>query len=332
MKTTILLTAPYMIPFFDRFRPVMERYGLEVLQPEVRERLEPEDLLAYAGQFDGTICGDDRYTAEVLAACAPRLKVISKWGTGIDSIDQAAAAELKIKVCRTPNAFTLPVADSVLGYMLAFARRQPWMDSGMKSGIWEKLPGRSLSECTLGVIGVGNIGKAVLRRARAFGMRLLGNDIVEIAPDFITEMGLEMLPLESLLEQSDFVSLNCDLNPSSRHLMNADTLAYMRPTTILINTARGPIVDEASLVMALQAGKIGGAALDVFEVEPLPPSSPLARMENVLLAPHNANSSPAAWERVHWNTIRNLLDGLGLDHGPLAEFQKPSNRRVEKHP
>ena len=310
---TILFSAPYMIPFLDRFRPVLARYGLDLITPQVHERLEEEEILKYAGQFDGAICGDDRYTRRVLEACAPRLKVISKWGTGIDSIDSAAAAELGIRVCRTPNAFTLPVADTVMGYLLAFARRQPWMDREMKAGKWQKLPGRALHECTLGIIGVGNIGKAVARRARAFGMTILGNDIVEIDHVFLAETGVEMTSLDDLLSRSDFVSLNCDLNPTSRHLINARTLSLMRPTAVLINTARGPIVDEPALVEALQSGIIAGAALDVFEVEPLPLDSPLLTMDNVLLAPHNANSSPAAWERVHWNTIKNLVEGLGLE-------------------
>jgi len=302
-----------MIPFLERFRPLFEHYQINLIVPNVRERLSEEQLLAYAGQIDGTICGDDHYTASVLEASAPRLKVISKWGTGIDSIDAEAAARLGIRVGRTLNAFTLPVADTVMGYVLAFARHQPWMDREMKSGKWDKLPGRSLSECTLGVVGVGNCGKAVLRRARAFGMRLLGNDIIQIAPDFILEYGIEMTSLPDLLSHSDFVSLNCDLNPTSFHLMNAETLSRMLPRGILINTARGPIIDEPALVAALLEGSIAGAALDVFEVEPLPLDSPLRQMDNVMLAPHNANSSPQAWERVHWNTIRNLLEGLGIE-------------------
>jgi D-3-phosphoglycerate dehydrogenase len=313
---TILLSAPYMVPYAERFRPVFEHYGLELIVYNVRERMDENELLAYAGQIDGAVCGDDRFTARVLQACAPRLKVISKWGTGIDSIDQQEAARLGIQVCRTPNAFTLPVADTVLGYILAFARRLPWMDRAIKSGQWQKNPGRSLSECTLGVIGVGNCGKGVLRRARAFGMKLLGNDIIAIAPDFILENGLEMTGLEDLLARSDFVSLNCDLNPTSRHLMSTHTLSLMKPEAVLINTARGPIVDETALVQALQAKKIAGAALDVFEVEPLPADSPLLKMDQVMLAPHNANSSPAAWERVHWNTINNLLKGLDIAPDP----------------
>ncbi len=308
----VLFSAPYMIPYLERFRPVLERYDIQLIVPNVRERLSEDEILRYAGQFDGTICGDDRYSARVLEACLPRLKVISKWGTGIDSIDREAAARLGIQVRNTPNAFTLPVADTVMGYILAYARRQPWMDRDIKAGKWNKIPGCSLSECTLGVVGVGNCGKAIIRRARAFGMKLLGNDIVPIAPDFILENGVEMTSLQDLLARADFVSLNCDLNPTSFHLMNENTLKMMKKTGILVNCARGPIVDEPALVKALQAGWIAGAALDVFEAEPLPLDSPLNKMDQVMLAPHNANSSPEAWERVHWNTIRNLLEGLEL--------------------
>lgn len=315
---TILLSAPYMLPYLDRFKPVLMKYGLELIVPaRLVERMEEADLLPLAGQFDGVICGDDRFNAHVLEQCAPRLKVISKWGTGIDSIDRQAAARLGIQVRNTPNAFTLPVADTVMGYILAFARRQPWMDRAMKAGQWEKIPGRSLSECTLGVVGVGNIGKAVLRRARPFGMKLLGNDIIPIAPDFILENNVEMVSLQDLLARADFITMHTDLNPTSHHLINTETLSWAKRSAVLINTSRGPVVEEPALIAALQDGWIGGAALDVFEVEPLPHNSPLLKMENVMLAPHNSNSSPAAWERVHWNTIRNLLDGLNIPHDDL---------------
>ena len=313
-KYTVLITAPYMLPVVDRFKPVLDKYGIVPIIPDVQERMEEADLLKYAGEFDGAICGDDRYTERVIEACAPRLKVISKWGTGIDSIDAEACSRFQVKIGRTLNAFTQPVADTVLGYMLAFARRQPWMDKEMKAGKWQKMPGIALSECTLGVIGIGNIGKAVAHRARAFGMKIFGNDIVEIDPAFISETEIEITDLQSLLSNSDFVSINCDLNPSSHHLMNSDTFALMKPSAVLINSARGPIVAEQALIEALQTKRLAGAALDVFEYEPLPLNSPLLKMDNVLLAPHNSNSSPAAWEKVHWNTIRNLLEGFGLNY------------------
>jgi D-3-phosphoglycerate dehydrogenase len=309
-----------MIPTLARFRPVFVHYGIELIVPDVHERMEEEELLPYAGQVDGAICGDDRFTAHVLECFTPRLKVVSKWGTGIDSLDRAAAARLGVQICNTPNAFTLPVADTVMGYLLAFARRQPWMDRMIKAGVWDKIPGRSLSECALGVIGVGNIGKAVIRRARAFGMKILATDIIPIAPDFILENGVEMTSLKDLMQRADYISVNCDLNPTSYHLINAESLSWCKPSAVVINSARGPLVDEPALAAALQSARLGGAALDVFEEEPLPSDSPLCQMDNVMLAPHNANSSPSAWERVHWNTIRNLVVGLGFDPADVERF------------
>ena len=318
---TVLITAPYMLPFMDRFTPILESFGLKVVVPEVLERLEAEDLLQFAGQFDGTICGDDRYTPEVIAACVPRLKVIAKWGTGIDAIDQEAAAEHGVKVMNTPNAFTVPVSESVLTAILCFARNVPWMDKAMKTGEWKKINGHTLSESTVGVIGVGNIGKAVLRRVRPFGAKLYGYDIVDIAPDFVLENNVEMTDLRTLLEKSDYVCLCPSLTPSSRKIMNAETLSWMKPTAVLVNASRGPVVDEPKLIEALQAGKLRGAALDVFEFEPLPKDSPLMQMDNVLLSPHNTNSSPFYWERVHWNSIRNLLIGLDIPVGDLESLK-----------
>jgi len=152
-------------------------------------------------------------------------------------------------------------------------------------------------------------------------MKLLGNDIVEIAPDFLVEYGVEMTTLEDLLKRSDYISLNTTLTPSAYHLINAETLRLVKPTAVLINTSRGAVVHEAALVEALQQGRLRGAALDVFEQEPLPPDSPLLQMDNVLLSPHNTNSSPFYWERVHWNTLRNLLIGLDIPVGDIASLQ-----------
>jgi len=202
-----------MLPFIDRFRPVFDHFQCEVIIPVVNERLEEEQILAYAGQFDGAICGDDRFTARVLQACSPRLKVIAKWGTGVDSIDHAACAQLGIQLRNTLNAFTVPVADSVLGYILAFARQQPWMDRAIKAGEWKKIPGRALSESTLGVIGVGNIGKAVLKRASGFGMTLLGNDIIPVPDEFLSEYQVSSVPLSELARRSDFISVELRSQP-----------------------------------------------------------------------------------------------------------------------
>lgn len=319
---SVLISAPYILPEITRFQEVFEFFNLEILLPDVHERLSENELMSYAGTFDGTICGDDQYTSKVIDACSPRLKVISKWGTGIDSIDQTAADEKGIFIGNTTNAFTVPVSESVLGYMLAFVRQLPWLDWDVKAGRWEKIIGKTLSECILGVVGVGNIGKAVLRRASAFGMQLIGNDIIDIAPDFLLEHNVQMTPLDDMMARSDFISINCTLNPTSYHLINAERLALCKPDAVVINTARGPVINETDLIQALQSGKIGGAALDVFEVEPLPADSPLRNMPQVMLAPHNSNSSPRFWEDVHWNTIRNLLIGLNIDIEKLSDLKE----------
>ena len=309
MKLRVMISAPYMIPVVDRFRGQFAAAGVELFVPDVEERLEERDLMPIVGDVDGAICGDDRFTRRVLEA-APRLRCISKWGTGIDSIDRAACADLGIRLCNTPNAFTVPVADSTFAYLLAFARRTFEMDVAMKRGEWKKIGGFSLAEKTLGVVGVGNIGREVTRRARAFGMRVLGCDPVAPPTDFVASSGIEMCSLDRLLAESDVVTLHADLNATSRHLLNRDTLARMKFGTYVINTSRGPAIHEAALVEALQRGRLAGVGLDVFEHEPLPLESPLRRMSAALIAPHNSNSSPAAWERVHQNTVKNLLVGL----------------------
>ena len=182
MTWKILVSAPYMQPVIDEFREQLQDDGvpLELVIPPVRERLSEEELLQIIGDIDGVICGDDAFTEQVLRA-APKLRVISKWGTGIDSIDQVAASRLGISVRNTPDAFTQPVADTVLGYVISFARGLPWMDRDIRSGQWVKKQGSSLGEAVLGVIGMGNVGRAVVRRASAFGMRVLGNDIADIS-------------------------------------------------------------------------------------------------------------------------------------------------------
>jgi len=309
MTLKVLISAPYMLPVIERFRSVFDKRNIELIIPAVEERMEEEQLLDLIDDVDGVICGDDRFTSRVLKS-AHRLKVISKWGTGIDSIDQKACRKLGIQVRNTPNAFSIPVADSVIGYILCFCRNIPWMDRQMHSGVWDKISGRAIHECSLGIIGVGNVGKTLAKRAVSFGMTVFGNDIVEMPESFLTETGIRMLSRDELLRQADFVSLNCDLNATSHHLMNYEMFSLMTPNSVIINTSRGPVIKEPDLVRALQEKLIGGAALDVFEHEPLPSDSPLLQMDNVLLSPHNANSSPEAWEAVHRNTIKNLFEVL----------------------
>jgi D-3-phosphoglycerate dehydrogenase len=309
MTWRILISAPYFLPVVEHYRAQLEAQGLELVIADVRERLSEEELLPLVRTIHGVICGDDRFSERVLQA-ATNLKVISKWGTGIDSIDINAAARLNIRVFNTPDAFTDCVADSTLGYILNFARRLFKMDQDVRSGEWAKLDTVTLRECTLGVVGVGNIGKAVVRRAVAFGIAVLGYDPIPVADSFLAETGLKLVAVNDLLRSSDFVTLHCDLNATSYHLIDRPQLELMRPTAYLINTSRGPVVNEQALIEALRSDKIAGAALDVFEHEPLPLDSPLRKLNNCLLAPHNANSGLAAKKLVHESTIHNLLTGL----------------------
>jgi D-3-phosphoglycerate dehydrogenase len=309
MTWKVLVSAPYFLPVMESWRQRLAQEGVELIAARVNERLSEKELLEVVADIDGIICGDDRITQRVLEA-APRLKVISKWGTGIDSIDAEAAADRGIRVCRTRNAFSEPVADSALGYMLTFARKMTWLDRDIRQGQWEKPRLMALGECVLGVVGVGDCGKAVVRRAVSFGMRVLGNDIVKLPADFVNATGLEVVSLEKLLATADFVSLHTDLNATSYQLIGKAQLEQMKTDAYLINTSRGPVVNEPDLIDALQQGRIAGAALDVFEEEPLPADSPLRDLDNCLLAPHTANSSPMAWDRVHESTVHNLLEVL----------------------
>lgn len=311
MPWKILISAPYIQDIINDYLPVLQAAdpNIELLVPPVEERLSEEALLGLVKDIDGAICGDDSFTERVMEA-APKLKVISKWGTGIDSIDQEAARRHGIDICNTADAFTDAVADSVMGYILCFARQIPWMDKDIRTGHWSKRQGFSLKESTLGIIGVGNVGSAVARRASAFGMALLGHDLSSLPEVLVAETGIRPAGKTDLLSQSDFVSLNCDLNSRSRHIIGKTELDAMKPSAFLINTARGSLVDEKALGQALLEGVIAGAGLDVFEEEPLPEDSALRSQDNCLLAPHNANSSPEAYKRVHENTLKNLIHSL----------------------
>src|SRR4029078_6798597 len=210
MTWRILISAPYFLPVVEDYRSQLEAEGCELVIADVRERLGEAELLTLFPTIHGAICVDDQFSERVLQA-ATHLKVISKWGTGIDSIDTAAAARRGILVCNTPNAFTDCVADSTLGYVLNFARQLFRMDQDVRSGKWSKRDAVTLRECTLSVVGMGNISRVVVRRAVAFGMTVLGNDPVSPNESFRAQTGLKLVSLDELLKSSDFVSLHCDL-------------------------------------------------------------------------------------------------------------------------
>jgi len=301
-----------MIREREKVHSLFEGKDIIVDWAQVEERLEEDDLLKIVKEYHGIICGDDKITKRVLK-CAENLQVIVKWGTGIDSIDSTEAKNHRIPVRRTLDAFTEPVADSTLSAILSFARSILINDRLMKNGLWEKPRGLSLSEVVIGIIGLGNTGTAVAKRLHAFGSRVLANDIVKKNTDLIKKLNIEMVTKEEIYQMADFICIHCDLNDTSFHLFNENVFSKMKKKSVIINMARGPIIKEIALIDALISQKISGAALDVFEEEPLPINSPLRKMDNVLLSAHNSNSSPYYWQRVHNNSVRMLLEGLDIE-------------------
>lgn len=268
----------------------------------------PEEQRALLSEAVGLIAGSEPIPRAVLEA-APRLRVISRNGIGYDAIDLEAATERGIVVTYVPDVMADAVADLAMGFLLCLARRIREFDATMKAGEWRRGLSADVGGRTLGLVGTGRIGMAVARRARAFGMRLLGCDPAP-NPLFVEELGGDYVPLEELLETADFVSLHLPAAPGTRGLLNRERLARMKPGAFLINTSRGVLVDEAALLEALRSGRLAGAALDVFSVEPPPPGSPaaeLARLPNVVATPHVAAFTPNTVARMGRAALANLL-------------------------
>ena len=252
-----------------------------------RELTEEEAKRLIQG-VDALIAGGIKVTRSVLEA-ADRLKIVARRGVGFDSVDLQAATERGVVVTITPGAITNSVADFTFGLMLTLARHIHRADRAIRAGEWPTLMGTELWHKTLGIIGLGRIGKAVAKRGRGFEMQVLAYDIVQ-DPSFAQEYGVRYVSLEELLQTADFVSINAPLSSTTTHLIDAKALDLMKPTAFLINTARGGLIDEDALIRALQEQRIAGAGLDVFEKEPLP-ESPLRRLENVVLTSHLAGYS-----------------------------------------
>jgi len=312
-KYRVLVTAPPILPKIYNYKDLFDKKSVEIVVPpyEVVECLYENELIELLKDIDGILCGDDKITENVLKQ-TKRLKVISKWGTGIDSIDKDAAERLGIKVLRVKDVFSEPVSDTVLAYILLFSRKIIEKNQIVINNKWEKTESHTLKEKSLGIIGVGHIGKVVAQKALALGMKVYGNDIRKISRDYVKNTDIEMVNLNELLTNSDFVTFHCDLNNSSFHLIGEKELKIMKPESVLINTSRGEVIDQSALEDALQNNEISGAALDVFEVEPLPEESILRKMNNVFLSPHNSNGSPSVFNNVDKLSIQNLFDGLNI--------------------
>ena len=279
-----------------------------------------EDELIRAGEEADALLVSTReaITRRVLENI-PRVRVISRYGVGLDNVDLEAAADAGIVVTHYPGYCTAEVADHALAMILALNRRIVEQDRALREGAWVahgpatrrilRGPIQPLREQTLGIIGFGRIGQAVAARARAFGLTIVAADPY-VDPQVVRDVGVEPVTLEALLARADIATIHTPLTPETRGLIDAVALARMKPTAVIVNTARGPIIDLMALAQALQEGRIAGAALDVVDPEPLPAGSPLYTMPNVILTPHSAYYSERSVDVVRRETLHEALQVL----------------------
>lgn len=292
----------------------LERAAVKTLRAP-QEGPHSDDALAdMLGEIDGIIAGLDHIGPRALARGHPRLKVIARNGVGVDTIDLTTATRLGVVVTNAPGTNTDAVADLVFGLALALARSLVDADRIVREGRWARVLGCELAGKTLGLIGFGQIGRAVARRAAGFTMQVLAADPA-VNDTAARALGVRLVPIEQLLQDSDFVSIHVPLLPATRHLIGETQLRWMKPTACLINTARGGVVDETALATALEQGWIAGAACDVFEQEP-PVESPLLRAPRLILTPHIGAHTVEAVTRGAVIAVENLLAVLGGRRAP----------------
>ncbi len=275
-----------------------------------------DELLRRVAGCDGVLTLlTDRVDDEFLDAAGKKLRVVSNYAVGFDNIDVAACARRGIPVGNTPGVLTDTTADLAWALLMAAARRLPEGDRYVRAGNWKTwgpllLLGPDVHGATIGIVGFGRIGQAVARRAQGFGMEILYHDVQELPRDVTEPFGATFLPLEELLARSDFVSLHVNLSEVTRHLINAETLSWMKPTAVLVNTSRGPVVDQRALADALRDGVIWAAGLDVTDPEPIPMDDPLVGLDNCLIVPHIASASRATRGKMAAMAAANLLAGV----------------------
>ncbi len=307
MSWNVLITARVFTKVGKPALDLLKESGCNVLLPEQFGPLKEEPLLKRLPGMDAVLCSPDAYNAAVLQSEAAKdLKIISRWGVGYDTIDVAEATRQGIAVAYTPGMLNETVADWTWALLLGIARRVHEGEKTVRAGEWTNHWGHNVHDKTLGLIGCGRIGQAVAKRASGFNMRVIAHDIAPPAQ----KDGIEFVSLDELLAQSHFVSLHAALTPQNRGLIGEAQLRKMKPDAYLINTARGPLIDELALAKALQEGWIAGAALDVFSAEPLPLDNPLRAAPNLLMTPHLASFTRETGDRVCLAAAQAIVDSL----------------------
>lgn len=302
---TVLVTCPPMLGQIYSFVDDARARGLELFPAQVTQTLSEQELIERLPSYDGWIIGDDPATRKVFeAGKAGKLKAAVKWGIGVDNIDFVACKELGIPITNTPNMFGSEVADVAVGYVIGVARQLFLIDRDIRNGGWPKPTGMSLAGKTVALVGFGDIGRSVARRLSAFDVSVLAYD-----PGNSDDGGfasVERAAWPERIEEADFIVFTCALNAHNRHMLNADSLARAKPGVRVINVARGALIDETALIAALHSGHVAAAALDVFEVEPLPAESPLRSMPQCVFGSHNSSNSGEAVRRASLQAIDHL--------------------------
>lgn len=298
---------------FDRERcpeawQLLQQFATEIVRNPYNRPLTAEELIPLLKGVDGYIAGVDDVSAQVINQAPPSLKVISRYGVGYDQVDIKACGQRGIVVTNTPGVNAESVADLAFGLMLSVARRIAVADRRTKEGGWPRITGIELYGKTMGIIGLGAIGKGVARRAKGFSMEVLAYDPA-IDRAFCEQYGVKISTFEEALENSDFISLHLPLKNDTRHIINSDTISRMKDGAVLINTARGGLLDEMAVYKALKSGKLGGLGVDVFDVEP-PGKSPLFELDNVVVTPHMGSSTVEAVKAMGNLAVKNLIDVL----------------------
>jgi D-3-phosphoglycerate dehydrogenase / 2-oxoglutarate reductase len=319
-----VLIAPMTLAGLEGgFAQILRAAGFELIYPTRASQMTEEELLPALAGIDASVAGSEPYTRRVLDA-NPRLKVIARVGVGYDAVDTASATEHGVAVTTTPGANHDAVAEHTFALILALVKGVVAQHNALRAGGWPRTTNLPLRGRTLGIAGLGRIGKAVALRGECFGMKLLAYEPVP-DPAFVQQHRITLVSFEELLAEADFVSLHMPLTPHSRHIINKQSLSRMKPTAFLINTARGGMVCEADLVDALRTKRLAGAALDVFEEEPPGPNNPLLALDNVVLTPHAAGGDVQSRDDMAAMAARSIV-ALSKGEWPAEQIVNPGVR------
>ncbi|MDH3052490.1 phosphoglycerate dehydrogenase [Gordonia alkanivorans] len=306
----LVVTCKQMQAELPRLKSILEDHGFEIHAPslEGRQQFSASELIEFTSDATAIIAGDDELSDEFFRGC-PDLRVLVRWGIGTDSVDFESASQHGVTVRNTPGVFNDEVADMAMSYVLALARRTIEIHQAVANGDWPKIEGATLSGATLGVVGFGGIGRAIVKRALAFGMSVKVVDPYASASD-LSNFGVHSTDLETLARESRFVVLACPATEETFHLVDESFLTSMRDDAFVVNVGRGTLVDEKALILALKSSSIAGAALDVYESEPLPSKSELRALSNVIFGSHNGSNTREGVARASDKSVQVLLECL----------------------